>query len=214
MNVVFAIKAVPERRAMVRATEAVLAGVPHLVVWDYEHRGVTWCTCEALRRVMLRYTSEWICILADDFVYCHDFPLVVDDLCARTKMDALLLYSMAKPKGKIVEVYGELQLRRRPSHQLMVVPVYRRKVAKILLSTLMQSLAKGARRDDDGIAADMIAKCGFKSAVVWPNLCDHIGRRSILGNNWLVGGKERRSAWFPGTDWRPSLSEGKPRKAT
>jgi len=120
-------------------------------------------------------------------------------------MDALLFYSMARPRGKVVEVHGDLELRRRPKNQLMVVPIYRRKVVQAVLSELLVRRDAGATRDDDGVAARVVSECGFKSAVVWPNLCDHIGKESFLGNSWLVCGRERRSFHFPGVDWRSSL---------
>lgn len=196
---VFVIRAIPERSELVTKLTSQLKGFLHYVIWDKEHQGVTYCTCEALR-IALSTPASWVALLLDDHILCRDFPSIVSFLCSHTAVEALSLFSIARPKGKVIETYGKLALRLRPKGHLMTVPVYRRYVAERVLSRLLHSLERGSRTDDDGVAAHVIDNQGFRSAVVWPNLTNHIGEKSYLGHSWRVGGKPRISAWFAGDE--------------
>ena len=196
----FVIRSIPEREEMLGKTVKKFSRP--IVIMDKEHRGVIWSTVRALVAALDR--SEWICILPDDFIYCRDFENVVSGLLRSTNQETLIFYSQAKPKGRIVEKHGELVFLGRPARQLAVAPAYKKAVALAFYNVLSEKLEGGAKKDNDGVAADVLRK--FNSAVVWPNLCDHIGHRSYLGNSWKVCGKERKSFWFPGENWKPDIT--------
>lgn len=201
-QITWVVRTVPEREPLLRQT---LRSVPGAhVITDEDHRGVAWSTVRALD-YGLGQPHEWIGILPDDFVYCRDFDLTCDELVTVTKMQALILYSMAKPVGMIAEQHRDLTLRLRRGGQLCVAPIYRREVAALVRDATEKALKAGDAKADDGVAARTLTTYQIPSAVVWPNLCDHVGRESTIGNSWTVGGRPRVSAHFPGVDWRPKV---------
>lgn len=202
MKITWVVRTVPGREELLAQTRRMVPGA--LVVLDEQRRGVAWATIRALERGLAE-GREWVGILPDDFVYCRDFERVCEELVAVTAMQALVLYSMARPAGRIVEQHGELTLRARRRNQLCVAPIYRREVAALVWDAIRDAIRAGDTRADDGAAARALSQHRIPSAVVWPNLCDHVGRVSAIGNSWTVGGRPRVSAWFPGTDWRPRV---------
>lgn len=190
--ITYCIRTVPEREPMYHGTLVALGQERVISVIDTRREGVRAASVKALR-AGLDSPADWLVILDDDFRYCRDFPARVAAVARMTSMRALILYSMAKPRNRVVEKIGPFEVRKADRRHLLCVPMLRRDAAKLLLDALRSS-------DDptafDGVGARAIHDAEMHYGVVWPNPVDHIGRQSIIGNSWRVGGRERVSAWF------------------
>lgn len=190
------VRTVPERSEFLKNT---LRSVPHVkVIVDEKHRGVTYATLEAVKmgEKLFSHRCCYVGILADDFVYCDNFTDRMENLLKHCpRFEAYILFSMAKPAGKIVwEGFG-FQLRRKRKNQLCGIAIYSFRALSLVKNVLEERYKMGARRDYDGVVANAFWKEKLSAAVVWPNPVDHIGKKSVIGNSWQAFGRERKSAW-------------------
>lgn len=192
--ITYCIRTVPEREPMYHGTLVALGQERVISVIDTRREGVRAASVKALR-AGLDSPADWLVILDDDFRYCRDFPARVADVARMTNMRGLILYSMAKPRNRVVESHlaGRIVVRKGDRRHLLCVPMLRRDAAQLVLTALEASTDPKAF---DATGCRAIHDAGLHYGVVWPNLADHIGRQSIIGNSWRVGGRERVSAWF------------------
>jgi len=202
MRVGFYIRAVPERGRMVGQALEQLGQVE--VVWDTDHRGLAFNNIQSLTKALAK-DWDWICLLQDDFVYCLDFINTVTQLVSLTSCDALVLFIMSKPQGKLIERFGEIEVYRARRNQLATIPVYKREVAEKVLEGIKKAYRTGDKRADDGVTMRAIIDSQYRVGILYPSLCEHLGVKSVMGNSWVTFGRERKAFRFIGTDRKPML---------